>query len=96
MAGSTRKQKTTMGSKFAELTSSYYSYIPHSFGPDEPVMPLDSRKIIRKELNMLLSLDEIMLSACLASELNLRDNGHDKILGRHFKELGLKNIKIGS
>lgn len=61
-------------------------------------MLLDSRKRIRRELSMLASLDEIRLSAHLAKEIHLRDNGHayDETLSKYFGELGLRSIEIGS
>lgn len=88
-----------MEGNFAELNLlQVTTVIPRSFGTGKPVMLLDSRKRIRRELNMLASLDEIRLSAYLAKEIHLRDNGHayDETLGKYFKELGLKNIEIGS
>lgn len=57
---------------------------------------LDSPKQIRKELDMLGSLEDIMMSAALAREINLTDNGHDETLNEHFKTLSLKNINVGT
>lgn len=82
-------------SDLAKLTSSYYSYVPHLFETGESVMLLDSRERIQKELDMLGSLEGIRMSAILAKDINLRDNGHDNRLSEHFKILSLKNIDVG-
>lgn len=102
IANSSDKQKATGEGKsdVFELNSQYYSSIPHSYyldlGTNGPVVLLDSPKQIRKELDMLGSLEEIMMSAALAREINLTDNGHDETLNEHFKTLSLKNINVGT
>lgn len=77
----------------SELTSQYYSYVPHI--ENESVVLLDNLRIIQKEINMLGSLEEIRMSAVLAREINLGDNGHDETLNEHFKALSLRNIDVG-
>lgn len=103
IADSSDEQKATEEIKSAvfQLTSQYYSRIPHSnltmgLETNEPVVLFDSRKKIRKELDMLGSLEDITMSAALAREINLTDNGHDEILNEHFKTLNLKNIDVGT
>lgn len=89
------KQNSAAKSKrvISELTSQYYSHVPHL--ENEPVILLDNLKIIQKETNMLRSLEGVKMSAILAREINLRDNGHDETLDEHFKALSLKNIDVG-
>lgn len=104
IANSSDKQKATGESKsdVFKLTSQYYSSIPHSYsldlglGINGPVVLLDSHEKIRKELDMLGSLEEIIMSTALARKINLTDNGHDKTLNEHFKTLSLKNIDVGT
>lgn len=78
-----------------KLTSSYYGYIPRLFETDGPIMLLDSHERIQEEHDMLKSLKSIRNSAIMAKEIKLQDNGHDDILGEHFKSLNLKEIDIG-
>ncbi|KAH9486025.1 Poly [ADP-ribose] polymerase 2 [Psilocybe cubensis] len=92
--GPTATQYGGMRRACEQLSSAYYSVIPHDFGRNRPVV-IDNEIALKKELDLVDALGDMEIASKLISSTSTLDADGNPInpIDSHFRSLGLTSME---